>query len=594
MDVDIDSLETLNLLTREGAQAANEVLEEMVDAKTVIEITKIMVADRANVVSDIQRSSKKGIQSSITGAFSGTLLFAFDEACLDTVSEMLVGEGAGEDLSRDGVMELANVMRGGFLTGWGDYLETGLDATPPTYLETEDLEALEVDAVGPDTDSVLFFQSAITWRGERIGMDIYLIPDRQAIETLLEADIDIEDDDGAAAGQAGESETAGGDFGFGGDGESESGGPFGGAADGDDDQATEDGPFGGGGDEPDPDGGPFGGEAANAEEVGDDAEQADDETEQEADEGEQAADQAEQRADDAEQAGDAGPFGGSEDSTAAADDPFAGAETASDAEDAGQFGGGGDEEASDGDDPFGGDGDDAFGFGSGGDDEPIEFEELDDREDAGTISLEKLSVFSDLTAEGTKSAAERVTTMTGVETGADVAGVSFTPVEDIPDHLEDGEYVGTTGEFEGLPSGHLVILFDESSAKNIAEAMMPMEPPGDDDGLTDMHESAIEELANIMTSGFIDGWANVLETSVDHTPPEFAEDMEMAFMNIVTEQLGTFQTHAFSIESAMRTDDLDFTCKIHALPDEEELGEALEELLIQRKDETEADPDDLF
>jgi len=40
-------------------------------------------------------------------------------------------------------------------------------------------------------------------------------------------------------------------------------------------------------------------------------------------------------------------------------------------------------------------------------------------------------------------------------------------------------------------------------------------------GCTDMERSAIQEIGNVMTSGFIDGWANVLQTRIDISTPEF-------------------------------------------------------------------------
>ncbi|MFB6179835.1 MAG: chemotaxis protein CheC [Halorientalis sp.] len=513
MDVDIDSLETLNLLTREGAQEASDALEQMVDTPTVIDITKLMVADRQDITANIQGGTKDGVQFDIDGKLSGTLLFTFDEECIETVTELLVPGEASESMARSSVTELANIMMGGFMAGWGDHLETGLDASPPTYLESDELDEFEVESLGPDTNSVLAFGSTVTWRDNTVGVDIYLIPDRESIETVLKAE--RENEAGEPTQSQSNTPNAGG-FGFN-QGSGEASGPF--AAN--DDAA--DGPFGGGD-----------GEGATKAESADDDESDDD------------------------------PFGGD-----AEDSPFGVPET-------------------DDDGPVGGDDGDDFGFGD--DDGDFGFE-MDD-EGAESISLDKLSVFSDLTKEGTEAAAQNVTAMTGIETETEIAGITFTPIEDIPDNLEDGDYVGTTGEFEGTPSGYLVIMFDQRSAINIAEAMMPIDPDGD--GLTDMHKSAIEELGNIMTSGFIDGWANVLQTSVEHTPPEFAENMEMEFMTILTEQLGQFQTHAFSIESAMHTDELDFNCKILALPDEAELEEALNSLMVERKDETDVDPDDLF
>jgi chemotaxis protein CheY-P-specific phosphatase CheC len=208
------------------------------------------------------------------------------------------------------------------------------------------------------------------------------------------------------------------------------------------------------------------------------------------------------------------------------------------------------------------------------------------------IPIDKLSVFNEMTRAGTQTAAENVTAMTGIETKAEVTRISFAPVEDVPKQVDNRSYVGTVVEFEGKPSGYLMILFDEESALNVAEALMPMEPDGE--GFTDMHESAIQEMGNIMTSGFIDGWANVLQTGVEHTPPQVVHDMGRAIMDPLAAKVGQTQEHAFIIESTMRTADLEFESEIHALPDDEELKTALEELDVDRADETEASVEKIF
>jgi chemotaxis protein CheC len=218
---------------------------------------------------------------------------------------------------------------------------------------------------------------------------------------------------------------------------------------------------------------------------------------------------------------------------------------------------------------------------------------FDEESEASTpLPLDKLTVFSDLTRAGTRAAADRVTAFTGVETETEISGINFTPIDDISTHLDADSYVGTTIAFQGKPSGHLAIMFPAESARLIAEEMLPTDPDGE--GLTQMHESALEELGNVMASGFIDGWANVLQTTVDHAPPEFSDDMEMTLLELVTEQLGPFQTHAYTIESRITTDSVAFDCEIHALPNETQLSEALDNLLVARRDQTAADPDEIF
>jgi chemotaxis protein CheY-P-specific phosphatase CheC len=540
MKVDTDSLEKLNLLTRDAAERAGNALATAVDDSTHIGATKIRLVNHEDIVADLLSASEACLQFDLDGPLSGTILLAADETALGRITAQFDADAA-DGIPESALLDLSETMMAEFVTDWETHLGDDLAVTGSRYVEDPDTYDFEFESTGPDSDSAPVFQSRIHWLHEPANITLYLVPDRDSLERLLTIeDVDIDEDDDtevAADGMADAFGDAGGDD-----------APDGVDAgdDGDDDEAAGDDPFGGGdASEADAENDPFGGD--------DDEEDSD-------------------------------PFGDGDD-----DSPFGGG-----SDDDNPFASGDDE----GDSPFDtsedspfASADDADGGGAfDTDDDSFAFGE--DDEDAQSLPLDKLSVFSDLTKEGTIAAADRVTQMTGVDIDTEIAGISFTPVDDISGQLEGGEYVGTTMEFEGTPSGYLVILFPEASAANIAEEMMPMEPEGE--GLTEMHESAIEELCNIMTSGFIDGWANVLQNAVEHTPPEYVENMDMALVEIVTEQLGPFQTHAYTIESHMKTDEIEFDCEIHALPNEADLGEALEDLVVDRKDQTEADPSDLF
>jgi chemotaxis protein CheY-P-specific phosphatase CheC len=213
----------------------------------------------------------------------------------------------------------------------------------------------------------------------------------------------------------------------------------------------------------------------------------------------------------------------------------------------------------------------------------------EDHEDA--IPLDKLTVFDEMTRQGAGRAAENVSSMTGIQTDVDVSRLSFIPIEDVPNTVSDETYVGVVMEFKGTPGGYLAILFDEPSARTIVDATVPMDL---DDPLGEMGESAIQELGNIMTSGFIDGWANVLETSIDHTPPELVHDLGTAILSPIAGRLGQSQEYAFLMDSAVVTPEGEFNCEIYAIPDERKLKEALDELLVERSDQLEADRESLF
>ena len=208
------------------------------------------------------------------------------------------------------------------------------------------------------------------------------------------------------------------------------------------------------------------------------------------------------------------------------------------------------------------------------------------------VPFEKLEVFNEMTKSGAERAADNVTTMTGLETDVEVNRMRFVPIDEVPATVGEQRYVGTVMEYTGKPSGYLVILFDRPSAEAVVDALVPMETDGE---WSEMEQSAMEELGNIMTSGFIDGWANVLESSIDHSPPQFVADMGSSIMSPVVGRMARTQEHAFLLDSTIRTDgDGVFRCELFALPDGAELRAVLDDLLVERADRTHVDPDEVF
>jgi chemotaxis protein CheC len=209
-----------------------------------------------------------------------------------------------------------------------------------------------------------------------------------------------------------------------------------------------------------------------------------------------------------------------------------------------------------------------------------------------SVPFEKFEVFNEMTKAGAEKAADNITTMTGLETDVEVNRMRFVPIDGVPAAVGDRRYVGTVMEYTGKPSGYLVILFDQPSAEAVVDGLVPTETDGE---WGEMEQSAMKELGNIMTSGFIDGWANVLESSIDHSPPTFVTDMGSSIMSPIVGRMAQTQEHAFLLDSMIRTDDDGvFRCELFALPDEAELREVLDDLLVERADRTHVDPDEVF
>jgi chemotaxis protein CheY-P-specific phosphatase CheC len=191
------------------------------------------------------------------------------------------------------------------------------------------------------------------------------------------------------------------------------------------------------------------------------------------------------------------------------------------------------------------------------------------------VPYESLSTFASLAKRGSANAADNIAMMTGLETTVDVSRLRFVPLADVPAEVGVEPHAGTVFELQGEPSGYLAILFEEESAAKIAASMLPTEP---DEPLGGMAENALCELGNVMTSGFIDGWANVLGTSITHSPPEFVHDIGSATISPLVAKLSRRQDYGFVIDAAIRTEGVQARCDVYALPDERELARALDRL----------------
>ena len=221
-------------------------------------------------------------------------------------------------------------------------------------------------------------------------------------------------------------------------------------------------------------------------------------------------------------------------------------------------------------------------------------ERLLERRTDGGVSLEKLAVFNEMTERGATRAAENIATMTGLEAGVEVNRLTFTSITDIPVHVGDDQRVGAVVQFSGMPSGYLAVLFDPDSAR---ASVAPLLPDSSERGVdwSDTERGALEELCNVIVSGFVDGWANVLQTSIKHSPPSFVADMGSSIVSPIVADVGREENYAFLLDSTIETADADSVgCQLFALPRPAELETALGELLVERAEETRADPRDVF
>jgi len=180
------------------------------------------------------------------------------------------------------------------------------------------------------------------------------------------------------------------------------------------------------------------------------------------------------------------------------------------------------------------------------------------------IDIRRLQTVNELAREGASTVAENMSQLTGVETEMQITKINVIDVEDLGAHLGAAKQVGVNVPLKEQPYGSVLVLFDDESARRVAGTMMAgIESEGG--GYSDMERSAIREVGNIMTSGFIDGWANVLGRTIDISTPQLirasGEDIAAHCVDPGEHEI------AMVFDATLHAPDADVEAKIYSFPD---------------------------
>ncbi|WP_135851520.1 chemotaxis protein CheC [Halorussus salinus] len=210
------------------------------------------------------------------------------------------------------------------------------------------------------------------------------------------------------------------------------------------------------------------------------------------------------------------------------------------------------------------------------------------RTEERAIEFEKLVGFDRIAQRGAAQVAANLTQMTGIEMDVDIRRINFISLDAIPSEVSTERKVGVAFSFAGMPSGYLLFLFGEESARRLAGRSAET---GTAPGLGEFERDAIQELSNVMASGMLDGWANLLDTTIDHSTPAYAHDMGAAVVDPLVVGLGESQEFAFVFDTRIEAVDTEVDLDIYVIPDEEDLREALGAFDMGRVADTQPEAD---
>jgi len=184
------------------------------------------------------------------------------------------------------------------------------------------------------------------------------------------------------------------------------------------------------------------------------------------------------------------------------------------------------------------------------------------------VDVRKLELFNAMAKEGANTVSGHLNQLSGLDTAIEVSKINFLDMADVRTHIGQDEQVGVYVELEEPPYGYVLFMLDPRGSKRLAQGMvgdMDSADGDDADGLfTDMERSAMQEIGNIMTSGFIDGWANVLDTTIDMSTPSFVFGPSDA----IVDEMGGWPEEeiAFVVDSTIVAADADVEVTVYTFP----------------------------
>ncbi len=195
------------------------------------------------------------------------------------------------------------------------------------------------------------------------------------------------------------------------------------------------------------------------------------------------------------------------------------------------------------------------------------------------VDIRKLSFINEMAKVGTNGVADNMSKLTGEDARMEVTKTNFIDVEDIKSQLDAGKRVGVRVRLLDPPHGHILVLFPEESAKKIT-AIMLRDVVDDMSSVSGkMARSAVEEMGNMMASGFIDGWADVLGRGIDIAAPQLvyapAGEVVVRTAGLGGDDLALFFDSNLSVPSYQ------LEAEIYALPDLEEFVEMVNGIEVQ-------------
>lgn len=169
---------------------------------------------------------------------------------------------------------------------------------------------------------------------------------------------------------------------------------------------------------------------------------------------------------------------------------------------------------------------------------------------------------------GMGHAATALSQMIGKTVNLKVPKVTLAGLDQVPDIIGGAEQVvvGIYLQVWGDIRGNLLLIFPRESAQNL-NALLTGQPSTSDLILSEIHASALKEVANILAGAYLGAMGNLLSLSLIPSVPSLAFDMAGAIVDYILIELGQESDLTLVVETQFICMDTTIRGHFFLLPD---------------------------
>jgi chemotaxis protein CheC len=194
----------------------------------------------------------------------------------------------------------------------------------------------------------------------------------------------------------------------------------------------------------------------------------------------------------------------------------------------------------------------------------------------------QLNTLREVTGIGVKTATAALEQMLNRRIDIAVPDIKVVSLAEVPDFLggAEKEIVGLHLKMLGEFSGSILLKFSVETAHVLVNTLLD-EGGSDKTIISELGESALKEIGNIITNTYLNIIAQMLEVNTFPSVPHFARDMLGAIIDFMLIEISCLSDYALVIKTQFEASNLEIEGDFLIFPDEKSLNLLYESLGIK-------------